>query len=83
MGNKHLMRLSVGVVYDSQDDRFYRYQEADVQALIEHLKKFDLIVGFNVKSFDFGVLTGYSSFTLIRSLPWICWKMFLPAGVFD
>ncbi|MGA3083911.1 MAG: DEAD/DEAH box helicase [Thermodesulfobacteriota bacterium] len=67
-GNKHLMRLSVGVVYDSQDDRFYHYQEADIQALIKHLKKFDLIVGFNVKSFDFGVLTGYSSFDF-NSLP--------------
>jgi len=67
-GNKHLMRLSVGVVYDSQDDRFYHYQEADIHALIEHLKKLDLIVGFNVKSFDFGVLTGYSSFDF-NSLP--------------
>jgi hypothetical protein len=67
-GNKHLMRLSVGVVYDSQDDRFHDYQEADIHALIEHLKKFDLIVGFNVKSFDYGVLKGYSSFDF-NSLP--------------
>ncbi|MBI4765525.1 MAG: DEAD/DEAH box helicase [Deltaproteobacteria bacterium] len=67
-GNKHLMRLSVGVVYDSQDDRFHHYHEADIQSLIEHLKKFDLVVGFNVKNFDYGVLKGYSSFDF-NSLP--------------
>lgn len=67
-GNKHLMRLSVGVVYDSQDDRFHHYHEADIQSLIEHLKKFDLVVGFNVKNFDYGVLKGYSSFDF-KSLP--------------
>jgi DEAD/DEAH box helicase domain-containing protein len=62
------MRLSVGVVYDSQDNRFYHYHEADIQSLIEHLKKFDLVVGFNVKNFDYGVLKGYSSFDF-DSLP--------------
>lgn len=67
-GNKHLMRLSVGVVYDSQDGRYHHYHEADVHSLIEHLKKFDLVVGFNVKSFDYGVLKGYSSFDF-NSLP--------------
>ncbi len=67
-GNKHLMRLSVGVVYDSQDNLFHHYHEADIQSLIEHLKKFDLVVGFNVKNFDYGVLKGYSSFDF-NSLP--------------
>jgi DEAD/DEAH box helicase domain-containing protein len=67
-GNKHLMRLSVGVVYDSLDSRFHHYREADIQPLIEHLKKFDLVVGFNVKNFDYGVLKGYSSFDF-NSLP--------------
>ncbi len=67
-GNKHLMRLSVGVVYDSQDDRFHHYHETDIQLLIEHLKKFDLVVGFNVKNFDYGVLKGYSSYDF-NSLP--------------
>jgi DEAD/DEAH box helicase domain-containing protein len=61
-GNKHLMRVSVGVVYDSEDAHFHHYHEPDIQALIEHLKKFDLVVGFNVKNFDYGVLKGYSSF---------------------
>jgi DEAD/DEAH box helicase domain-containing protein len=67
-GNKHLMRLSVGVVYDSQDNRFHAYREKDIQALIEHLKSFDLIIGFNVKNFDYDVLKGYSAFDF-NSLP--------------
>ncbi len=67
-GNKHLMRLSVGVVYDSKDQRYHHYHEAEVHSLIEHLKKFDLVVGFNVKNFDYGVLKGYSSFDF-NSLP--------------
>jgi DEAD/DEAH box helicase domain-containing protein len=61
-GNKHLMRLSVGVLYDTREDRFYDYGEKEVKGLIDHLKRFDLVVGFNVKSFDYGVLKGYSSF---------------------
>jgi DEAD/DEAH box helicase domain-containing protein len=60
-GNKHLMRLSVGVVYDSLDNRYYHYRESESETLIAHLKQFDLVVGFNIKSFDYGVLRGYSS----------------------
>jgi len=29
---------------------------------IEHLKRLDLVVGFNIKRFDYQVLTGYSEF---------------------
>jgi DEAD/DEAH box helicase domain-containing protein len=61
-GNKHLMRLSVGVVYDSREGRYFSYREPDHQALITHLQQFDLVIGFNVKSFDYAVLRGYSSF---------------------
>jgi DEAD/DEAH box helicase domain-containing protein len=61
-GNKHLMRLSVGVVYDSRENRYFHYREEAHQDLIAHLKQFDLVIGFNVKNFDYGVLRGYSSF---------------------
>ena len=56
------------MVYDSKDRRYHHYHEADIHSLIEHLKKFDLVVGFNVKNFDYGVLKGYSSFDF-NSLP--------------
>lgn len=66
--NKHLMRLSVGVVYDGKGNRYTPYRESEVEGLIAHLKQFDLVIGFNIKNFDYGVLRGYSSFDF-HSLP--------------
>jgi DEAD/DEAH box helicase domain-containing protein len=54
------MRISCGVVYDSAADDFFEYTEDRVQDLIAHLKRLDLVVGFNVKRFDYRVLSGYS-----------------------
>ncbi|MEE2657131.1 MAG: DEAD/DEAH box helicase [Candidatus Latescibacterota bacterium] len=56
----HLMRISCGIVWDSVEDRFVTYFENDVQELIEHLKRADLVVGFNIIGFDYSVLRGYS-----------------------
>jgi len=58
--NTHLMRVSVAVVYDSLEDRFFIYEENAVDELLEHLEKADLIVGFNVKRFDYRVLSAYT-----------------------
>jgi len=59
--NKHLMRVSVAVVYETPADNFSVYQEEDVPRLIEHLRQLDLIVGFNIVSFDYEVLKAYSA----------------------
>ena len=56
------MGLSCGVVYDSQKDRFNEYREKQISRLITDLKEFQLVVGFNIKRFDFLVLKGYSDF---------------------
>lgn len=58
--NAHLMRVSLGVLYDLRDDRFETYRESDVAKLIERLSQADLVVGFNVRRFDYHVLRGYS-----------------------
>lgn len=60
--NRHLMGLAIGAIYDSLDQQFYLYTEAQVPQLIEKLKKADLIVGFNIKNFDYRVLQAYTSF---------------------
>lgn len=60
--NKHLMRLAVGVVYDSSEKAFNVFGEDRVHDLIEKLKTADLIVGYNIIDFDYNVLKGYSSF---------------------
>ncbi|MBL7074908.1 DEAD/DEAH box helicase [candidate division KSB1 bacterium] len=59
-GNIHLMRLAVGVLYDSLEEKYFNFYEKDVDNLIEYLKKADLVVGFNIKRFDYRVLMGYS-----------------------
>lgn len=60
--NKHLMRVSVAVLYETPSDTFHVYKEEDVPALIKHLQELDLVVGFNIKQFDYGVLKAYTAF---------------------
>ncbi|MFC1848828.1 DEAD/DEAH box helicase [candidate division CSSED10-310 bacterium] len=67
-GNSHLMRISVGIIYDSALDRFLEFFEETVEDLIEHLKSAELVVGFNSIRFDYSVLRGYSGFNF-KSLP--------------
>lgn len=59
--NKHLMRVSVAVIYDTNSETFHVYEERDVPKLIKHLQELDLVVGFNVISFDYAVLKAYTS----------------------
>ncbi len=65
-GNKHLMGISVAVVYDTSIEDFRVYREEDVSDLIEHLENLDLVVGFNVQSFDYAVLKAYTTMDLGR-----------------
>jgi DEAD/DEAH box helicase domain-containing protein len=58
------MKLAVGVVWDSREERFLSYQEKDAAKLAEKLRSADLVVGFNVLRFDYAVLQPYSSFDL-------------------
>ncbi len=67
--NKHLMRVAVGVVHDSLDDSFKVFYEDTIGDLIELLKASDLVVGFNSRNFDYGVLQGYTGEQLSKTLP--------------
>jgi DEAD/DEAH box helicase domain-containing protein len=58
--NAHLMRMALAVIYDTQTEQFETFFESDVHRLIERLGKADLVVGFNIISFDYAVLRGYS-----------------------
>ena len=62
------MRLAIGVVWDSSDDQCHAYDESQVEELIAHLKRADLIVGFNISGFDYEVLRGYT-FENLTHLP--------------
>jgi DEAD/DEAH box helicase domain-containing protein len=64
--NAHLMRVAVAVIYDELEARFETFEEADVPALLERLEAADLVVGFNIRRFDYAVLRGYTDRDLTR-----------------
>ena len=56
------MGISCAVLYISDEDRYIEFLEAQTDALIERLRKLDLVIGFNIKRFDYRVLRGYSDY---------------------
>jgi DEAD/DEAH box helicase domain-containing protein len=66
--NAHLMRVSVVVVFDSLEGRFAVYNEAEMDALFDHMERADLIIGFNIKGFDYRVLRAYT-YRDLQALP--------------
>lgn len=56
------MGISCAVLYDSKKDEFFEFLEDQVPQLIKYLQQFELVVGFNIKRFDYRVLSGYSDF---------------------
>ena len=60
----HDMKLAVGVVWDSIEQNFFSYLESEASQLVAKLKTADLVVGFNVIKFDYGVLQPYADFDL-------------------
>lgn len=65
-GRVDRMRLAVAVVADLLDHRFDVFREEEVQALVERLQQADLVVGFNLKRFDYAVLQPYTTIPLQR-----------------
>jgi len=63
-GNIHEMKLAVGVVWDSCEQEYFSYLEGAASQLVTKLRTADLVVGFNVKKFDYGVLQPYADFDL-------------------
>jgi DEAD/DEAH box helicase domain-containing protein len=64
----HLMRLSVAVVADLTEQRYETFFEDQAEALCQRLQEMDLVVGFNLKKFDYRVLQPYTSIDL-ETLP--------------
>jgi DEAD/DEAH box helicase domain-containing protein len=59
--NIHLMMVSVAVLFDSLEKRFHIFPEHQIDGLFEHLSSADLVIGYNVKRFDYAVLKPYTS----------------------
>jgi DEAD/DEAH box helicase domain-containing protein len=54
------MRVSCVVLFDSRTDDYYEFVEGQVPALLEHIQQLDRVVGFNIKRFDYRVLSAYT-----------------------
>ncbi len=63
-----LMGVSCAVIYDSGRDAFLEFLEEDLPDLLGLLASFDLLVGFNIKRFDYRVLSAYTDLDL-HALP--------------
>lgn len=63
VGGWHLadrMGVSCAVLYDSGQERFFEYFEEQLPEMFEQMDRFERIVGFNVKRFDYRVLSAYT-----------------------
>jgi DEAD/DEAH box helicase domain-containing protein len=63
-GQCHLMGISVAVLGETQPPRMLAYREADLERLAQRLQELDLVVGFNIKRFDYRVLQPYTAIDL-------------------
>jgi len=66
--NVHLMRVAVAALYNLRTETFEIFSEEQVDSLLKYLGEFDLVVGFNIKRFDYQVLGAYTGFDF-RKLP--------------
>jgi len=62
----HRLGVSVGVAYRYDSDEFIVYTEDRISELIDLLRGADLVVGYNIKGFDYEVLRGYTEEDLQR-----------------
>lgn len=69
------MRISVAVSYTTEKNqgldpvsRWNVYNEKNIYALLKDLRSANLVVGFNIRRFDYEVLSRYTNFNL-RKLP--------------
>lgn len=53
------LKLAAGVTYSTEREDYAVYLEKDVDALIAELTSADVVIGFNIKSFDYIVLSPY------------------------
>lgn len=66
--NLHRLRVSVVCVYNYDTDSYSSFTEDEMFQLEELLRSASLIVGFNIRSFDFAVLQNYL-FTPVEQFP--------------
>ena len=67
-GNAHRMGISLGVALVLEEGRFEVFPEERVGELAEMLCRATLVVGYNIRRFDYRVLSGYTGVDYERRL---------------
>ncbi len=62
--HKHLLGLGVAMTYDTQDGLYRVYTAETVEDLLASLRLADLVIGFNLRDFDYQVLQPYTTASL-------------------
>lgn len=57
--NLEKLKISVAGVYDYLTDQYVAHEEKEVMRLEKRLREADLVIGFNIRRFDFPVLAPY------------------------
>ncbi|MDP0491749.1 MAG: ribonuclease H-like domain-containing protein [Verrucomicrobiota bacterium JB023] len=65
-GDKSKMGVSVAVTYSSKQEKYFIYGEDEMDALVEQLRRADLVVGHNHVEFDYPVLQKYTVLELVE-----------------
>jgi DEAD/DEAH box helicase domain-containing protein len=63
------MKVAIAVIYSTREAEFFHYTEEKITEVIDRLKKADLVVGFNIKRFDYTVIQPYITNFTLSSLP--------------
>ncbi len=58
--NMAALKMSVGITFDADKQRYEVYPEARARELVDDLLDAELVVGFNVRRFDYRVLEPYA-----------------------
>ncbi|MBI4120498.1 MAG: ribonuclease H-like domain-containing protein [Parcubacteria group bacterium] len=67
--NTHLLGVSVAGVYNYADDSFEAFEESGLERLEELMLGASLVIGFNIKHFDYPVLQPYFKKAVLARLP--------------
>lgn len=60
----HLLQISVAVAYSYARDEYLVFEENEAHKLGELLESADQVIGFNIREFDYEVLSAYGQFRL-------------------
>jgi len=63
-GKNHLLKVSVCGLYSYAQNKYYCLPEDQMSKVGEMLADADLVIGFNIKNFDFAVLQPYLNYDL-------------------